>query len=710
MKKLAALTLSLFLSLGTAFADSPKDTPKDSPKAADAQPAKDTAAAKAAPAKTNAEIAAEMEELRQALQAQQEQLQMLKEELAKRDRQIEEAREAAAAANSRASEANVKASEAAATSAEVKTTTTALGSSVANLTASTAAASNAAAASAGGGSAAGASASGGNPVATAAGQGDEDKGPLTIRFKGVNITPGGFVAAETVNRQHAMVDDINTQLNSIPYSGVSAGKLPEMSLTARQSRLSLLVDSKVGDTKLTGYYEADWLGTGVTSNPRQSNSYVFRQRQLFSRADFANGWAVSGGQMWSLATEDRTATVNRTEWIPAVIDPQYVVGFTWQRDYGLRVSKTFDDKVTFALAAENPETTIGGRGFSTYTNTPVTGTATTYQNSFVFAPGAAGGLENSIDSTGYAFNKTPDFILKLALDPGWGHYELFGIVSTYQNRVYPCAVVGTTAKNFPTPTTPVELGCAASTSLTPSTAGAYNDSLTGGAIGASLAVPLAAKKFDVGLKVFYGDGEGRYGSAQLSDATLRPNGTMALIHGAHWLGRIEWHTTPKLDLYAYLGGEYAARTSYVGYQSVKVTNTAAIPGCGAVGEQPCPGGGIQPAYPALTTTAITLNGIGGYGSPYANNTGCSTETLPSATGTPGTGGTCAGDTRYIMEATLGFWHKVYQGEKGRMQWGIQYSYIYKNSWSGSDGLTGLTSISPHAVNNMVFTSFRYYLP
>jgi hypothetical protein len=63
-----------------------------------------------------------------------------------------------------------------------------------------------------------------------------------------------------------------------------------------------------------------------------------------------------------------------------------------------------------------------------------------------------------------------------------------------------------------------------------------------------------------------------------------------------------------------------------------------------------------------------------------------------------------------MEGTVGFWHKVYQGEKGRMQWGIQYSYIYKNAWSGSDGLTGTTSIAPHAVNNMVFTSFRYYLP
>jgi hypothetical protein len=703
MKKLAALTLSLFLTMGTALADSPKDTPKE----ADAPPAKNTTAAKAAPAKTNAEIAAQMEELRQALQAQQEQLQQLKEELAKRDRQIEEAREAAAAANSRASEASVKATEAEASSEQVKTTTSALGSSVANLAASSTAASNAAASSA---AAAGASAPGGNPVATTAGQGDEEKGPLTIRFKGVEITPGGFIAAETVNRTRAMSDTINTQFNSIPFSGNSAGRLSELDMTARQSRLSLKVATKVGDTSVYGYYESDWLGTGVTSNNRQSDSYVFRMRQAFGRADFADGWAISGGQMWSLVTPDRVGAVNLTEWIPQTIDSQYQVGFNWERQYGLRVAKSFDNKVTLAISAENPQATIGGRGFSTYTNTSATGTVTTNQNSFVFAPGAGGGLLNFIDTTGYSLNKTPDFIAKLAVDPGPAHFELWGIVSTYQNRIYPCGVVGTTAKNFPTPTTPVELQCPVDGSFAPSTLGAYNNSSTGGAIGFNIIAPVFSKKVDLGLSGMYGDGAGRYASSQLQDATLRPDGTIALIHNASWLGRIEWHATPKWDIYAYVGGEYAARTAYVGYQSVKVTNIPAIPGCGAVGEIPCPGGGIQPSYPALTATSVTLNGIGGFGSPYANNTGCSTETLPSATGTPGTGGTCAGDTRYISEATLGFWNKIYQGEKGRVQWGLQYSYIYRNTWSGSDGLTGTTSVAPHAVNNMFFTSFRYYLP
>src|SRR5439155_26597162 len=69
-------------------------------------------------------------------QSQQEQLELLKGELAKRDRQIDEAREAAAAANARAAEANTKAAEAANSSAEVKTAAVTLPTPVSDLKAS----------------------------------------------------------------------------------------------------------------------------------------------------------------------------------------------------------------------------------------------------------------------------------------------------------------------------------------------------------------------------------------------------------------------------------------------------------------------------------------------------------------------------------------------------------------------------------------------
>jgi hypothetical protein len=692
MKKLAALALSLLLTAGTAFADSPKDSPKES----DTPPAKSTTAAKPATAKSNAEIAAEMEELRQALQSQQEQLQLLKEELAKRDAEIEAAREAAAAANSRASEASAKATAAEATSNEVKSTTTALNSSVATLAASNAAAVNA--------TPANATAQGSAPA--------EEKGPLAIRYKGVTLTPGGFLAGETVYRNNATSAGLATPFTGIPYPGNSLEKVSEWQMEGRQSRLSVRVDAGVGSTKLTGYVEADFLGAGTTSNNRQTNSYVFRQRQLWARTEFASGWIFTAGQQWTLATENRKGINNLTEATPMMIDPNYVVGFTWQRADAVRLVKTVNDKLALGVSAEGSQATVGGRGFSTYTSTTATGAVTTFQNFWVDAPGSGAGLLNAFDATGYTVNKLPDFIVKAAFDPGFGHYEVFGIVSEFRNRVYPCAVVGTTAKNFPTPAKPTVLPCYGNGTTAPSVTTAYNNSSTGGGVGFSAAAPLFSKHLDLGIKGVYGDAIGRYGAAQLSDVTARPDGTLAGIHDAQYLAKVEVHPSPKLDLYFYLGGEYAARTAYGGYQSVKVTATPAIPGCGGVGEQPCPGGGIQPSYPALSTTTIATNGIGGYGNKAANNTGCSTETLPSGTSTPGTGGTCAGDIRYIQEATVGFWNKLYQGEKGRVQWGLQYSYLFKVGWSGSGGVegVGLPGNAPKATDNLFFTSFRYYLP
>jgi hypothetical protein len=524
--------------------------------------------------------------------------------------------------------------------------------------------------------------------------------PLAIHYKGISITPGGFVAAETVSRQRATEADINTPFNSIPYPGNALSNISENAFTARQSRLALLAESKVGSTKLTGYWEADFLGAGVTSNNRQSNSYVLRQRILYAQAAFQSGWTLTGGQQWSLATETRKGITNRQEVLPQTIDSQYQVGFSWERQYGFRVVKDFGGKFALGLAVEGPQATIGGRGFSTITTTNVgTASVTTTGNAFVDGPGSGGGLYNFADTTGYSFNKTPDIIVKAAADPGYGHYELFGVLSTFRNRVYPCGVVGTNANDTAPPATPTTITCAINASTSPSSVGAYNDSRTGGGFGGNLRVPLFTKKLDFALQGAAGDGIGRYGSAQLADITLRPDGTQALIRTAHALGELEYHANRKLDIYAYFGGEYAWRTAYQGYDSITVTKTPAIPATAAT-----------TAIPATITTAFKLNQYGGYGSPFANNSGCSTENPPSNQLTPSGGGTCAGDTRLIMEGTLGFWHKLIQGDKGGLRWGIQYSYFTRSGWSGNNAGASAFGISPKAVDNMVWTSFRYYLP
>src|SRR4030095_8933086 len=173
--------------------------------------------------------------------------------------------------------------------------------------------------------------------------------PSSIHYKGVTITPGGFFAAETVYRTRAASADDNTPFTGIPYPGNSLAKVSEFNFGGRQTRISLLAEGKLGAAKLSGYFEADFLGAGTTSNNRQSNSYVFRQRQMFAQVAFDHGWSFTGGHMGRLATGNRKKKeINtREKNTPMVIDHQYSVGFTWARQYGFRVVKNFNDK--FAL-------------------------------------------------------------------------------------------------------------------------------------------------------------------------------------------------------------------------------------------------------------------------------------------------------------------------------------------------------------------------
>lgn len=482
------------------------------------------------------------------------------------------------------------------------------------------------------------------PAQTAQGGSD---GPASISFKGVTITPGGFVAAETTWRQRATSADVNTPFTGIPFPGNSLSKVSEFNASGRQSRVTLLGETKLSASKASAYYEADFLSAGVTSNNRQSNSYTLRQRQLYGQVAFNSGWTVTGGQMWSLVTETKKGIQNRQENLPMTIDAQYSVGFSWARQFGFRVTKSFGDKFALGVSLEGPQTTFGGRGSPT--------------RFFINALGNGGGLFNSFDGTGYSLNKTPDVVVKAAVDPGWGHYELFGVISTFRARVFPCS------------TASVATPCSFDSTTSPSAAGAFNDTRTGGGIGLNARMPVVAKKVDFGIHLLAGDGIGRYGSAQLADVTARPNGTLALIRGGQALGTLEFHPVPQLDIYFNAGVEYAFRAAY------------------------------------LTSTGAPV----GYGSPLFNNSGCAAaEQLPAAgtVNAPSAGLTCNGDIRNVVEDTLGFWHRLYSGSKGKVQWGLQYSYLVKNTWSGNNNIPASVGLQPKAIDNMLFTSFRYYLP
>jgi hypothetical protein len=603
MRQVTALALSLAIATSAFAVPAPQGDTGNTPKTA----------AKKKTGGTSSELSQRLDQLQQAINAQQQQIQQLRQEVQTRDGEIEQLKEQSSQAQATAQQAQQKADEAASRAAQ-QNNNDALHSDVADLKAN---ATNAAVA-----------------LQETQKRVSDLESPLTLHYKGINLTPIGFLEAATVWRQKGLGADINTPFNSIPFDGASQSNLSEFFGSGRQSRAGLLAEGKLNSTKLTGYYEADFLSAGVTSNNNQSNSYTMRQRQVWGQAALNNGWSFTGGQMWSLVTETRNGVDNRTEALPMVIDAQYNVGFSWARQYGFRVAKNFGNKAWFAFSVENPQTTFTAHGNG---NNFLIGTA-----------GSSGGLYNAFNGT-YSFNAAPDFVAKLAFQPGWGHYEIFGLVSTFRDRIFPCATTAATGT------------CSGVTG--PSATGAFNNTNQGWGIGANFRGSLAQKHVDIGVHFLGGNGIGRYGTAGLSDATVETDGTLALIRSYQALGTLEYHAK-KLDIYSNYGVEYAGRNAF---------------------------GGV------------------GYGSPTLNNSGCGIETDPGAGGfAPGALANCTGDTRNIMEGTLGFWYRFYKGPKGTLQWGPQYSYIVRNTWSGAAGANSLGQ--PTANENMFLTSFRYYIP
>ncbi len=478
--------------------------------------------------------------------------------------------------------------------------------------------------------------------------------PETIRFKGVELKPGGFFAAETVDRQRGTGGDISTQFSTIPFTGQSASLLSEFNASGRQSRISLLTEGKLPSAVLRGYWEADFLSAGSSSNDNQSNSYPLRQRQAWAQAELHNGWTLTGGQMWSLATEYTHGLENRSEAIPMTIDPQYNVGFTWERQYGFRVVKRVGDRLSIGGAVEEAQTlNIGGHNLPTLL----------YQQA-----GNGGGLYNPVAN--YSFNYAPDLVAKIAYDAGWGHAEVFSVGRFFRDRVFPN---GPAPSGAPQPTTTSALG-------------AFTAKTAGGGLGANARVALLGKRLVLGAHGLVGDGLGRYGSAALPDATAHPDGSLELLAGGSALGAAEWRPTPRLDVYGYYGGEFAKRAYYATGESI-----------------------VTPG-PTLGLPVLT-----GYGAPTNLVYGCYTEVLPVSSpngggNVPGTPANCSADNRNIQEGTLGYWFRFYRGTRGTLQQGIQYSYVERHTWQGiGNPAAGLTN-SPKAIDNMWFTSFRYYLP
>jgi hypothetical protein len=341
----------------------------------------------------------------------------------------------------------------------------------------------------------------------------------SFHYKGVTITPGGFVAAEGIYRQHNQENDIWTNFNAIPFENNPAGHASEARFTARQSRLSALMQGDPNEeTHLAFFAEFDFQGGAQTANSVESNSYNPRLRHLYASIDWDNlGLHLLAGQTWSLVTLNTAGITPRNELPPPTIDGQYLPGFSWTRQPQVRITKSFAFGLWTAVSLENPQTTsyAGADPFPASVNEVST------------APGGLGfASENAL-----SINRVPDVVGKVADELTVAerslHLEVFGLYRNFYERL-----------------------------------DYHNTSVNGGGVGAGLTFQVVPTYLDVQVSGLVGKGIGRYGSGTLPDVTFDGAGYLHPLDETQLLAGLTVHALPVLDLYIFAGEEREASQSF----------------------------------------------------------------------------------------------------------------------------------------------------
>jgi hypothetical protein len=187
----------------------------------------------------------------------------------------------------------------------------------------------------------------------------------------------------------------------------------------------------------------------------------------------------------------------------------------------------------------------------------------------------------------------------------------------------------------------------------------------GWGVGGNALFPVVPKILDLQGSVLYGQGIGRYGSSQIADVTVGPNGALQPLTQLSFLVGAVAHPFAGNDIYAYYGQEQVQSN----FWTIGATN-------------------------------------GGYGNPAYPMGGCATPVAASGTafGTNGSTATCTANVQKTQEFTIGFWQDAYKGDLGRVRAGLQYEYVRLSLFAGAGSAAG--GLNPN--NNIVFFSLRYY--
>ncbi|HEV2702816.1 MAG TPA: hypothetical protein VGV09_14390 [Steroidobacteraceae bacterium] len=378
----------------------------------------------------------------------------------------------------------------------------------------------------------------------------------TLQAGLVNLLFGGFSELATIYRNKDESADVGSSFSGVPFGNTEQSNLSEFRESARQSRLSILAQTQnMGGYKAETYIEMDFLGAAPTANSNESNSYQPRIRNFYGKFTSDSGWYLLAGQSWSLVTLNKKGMDPRDENVPLTIDAQYVSGFNWTRNPQVRLVDKLTDGLWAGLSLESPQDTgivntnalaTGGvkgtlppsptTGFAgtsqlgngggtctastttTTTTTTTTGTATSTSTSTSTC---------SVSGSSFSADIAPDVVAKIAADPGYGHYELYGLARWFRSAI------------------------AANTQTT-----------MGGGIGAGAILPIVPNTLSFQLSGLVGKGIGRYGSGSLNDVVVKPDGELEPVQAYQVMAGLVLTPNPALQAYLYAGREQQSKTLY----------------------------------------------------------------------------------------------------------------------------------------------------
>ncbi len=330
--------------------------------------------------------------------------------------------------------------------------------------------------------------------------------PLAIQVGPAEVAIGGFIDATMVHRDTATGSGLGTSFGTIPFDDAVQGHLSETLLSAQNSRLTLSAAAPLGDSRVKGYLEADFLGgappgLNVTSNSNTLRMRVYWLQYRRNRVEFV------AGQAWSLLTPSRNGLSPDTAdvFFTQDVDPNYQAGLTWGRTMQFRFTAHPSESVAAAVSIENPDQYVGS--------------SVVLPKNFPVGEVDTGSL--SIDVP----DPLPDVVAKVAFDPRAG--------PTHQH-----VDAGFVVRNFRT--------------YDPAT-GQTHHAVAGGVQATVALEPVPAVRL-VGA-AFFSAGGGRYlAQTNIPDFVVNADASLTLVNSSSVLTGAEWRAAAPTQLWAYFSG------------------------------------------------------------------------------------------------------------------------------------------------------------